>query len=534
MPAVEPQDRVPNVWYELSPSYGGTATIHFNGQPIIEGNATYSFDNAAGTIEFVCSDAENSRRLDDILENGQPGVVLPAGPRPDSITVQGEDGTFIADFRIFLTGHSTTIGGAANSTARFRAIGSTFTVGNPGAASHFVLPLYNMLSPTFTTWPRPQRADVDGHQLRIFPTPGDLPAGANEQEQLNRNWHNRLIVFEMDGRLGFIEALPDYAQRSAALTSGREGALVTAMLVCDAATRECHAGDPHSWFPLDLLNVLSLASGLRVGAPWIEYRDAQGRLVRRVHRDFGKPQFKAGHAILAEAEQPNTGYLLTQAFQYVDLSTATTRLLINHLINAGIYKQSVDERFLSLFRAFEALAIEQGAARTNLRANLDQANSQAVQARLDACWTDLRNIAAGVVDPQRGVIQRIADRARGADQQDVMFGLAVSEVARTLGFQDGAVLNGGFTATTGEGWPAFLSHLRGDIVHQGGVDLLGGGYDTQEVVRVADHLHDLLTRIVLRRLTSQAPYASPLFPAHMLREVDWVQATTPASQLVVV
>lgn len=118
--------------------------------------------------------------------------------------------------------------------------------------------------------------------------------------------------------------------------------LVTAMLVCDAEARECRAGDPISWFPFDLLNVLSLATGQRVGAPWIEYRDAEGRLLRRIHRDFGKPQFEPGHAIIAEGEQPNTGYLVTRAFQYAGLATATTSAPINHLINAGVYRHSID------------------------------------------------------------------------------------------------------------------------------------------------------------------------------------------------
>ena len=59
-----------------------------------------------------------------------------------------------------------------------------------------------------------------------------------------------------------------------------------------------------------------------------------------------------------------------------------------------------------------------------------------------------------------------------------------------------------------------------------------GAYDVQEVGRISSHLLDLLLRIVARRLSSQAKYASAVFPVGLLRDIDWVNATTSATQLV--
>src|SRR2546425_6024735 len=38
-----------------------------------------------------------------------------------------------------------------------------------------------------------------------------------------------------------------------------------------------------SWFPFDILSALSFASGSEVGFPWIEIRDEEGALIRRLH-----------------------------------------------------------------------------------------------------------------------------------------------------------------------------------------------------------------------------------------------------------
>lgn len=305
MPTDAPQDRIRNEWYDFTPNYSGSASILFDGEAPIEGDGTFTFsESGESKIEFECRDAEHSARLDGILQGGQPGVILPGGPpRTRSITVVTSGGTFDADYRVFSTGHSMTLGAARNSSATFRAIGATFNARDASPPTCFALPLYNMLSPSFVTYPRAQPPEIAYHPLRIFPTPAGNPDPHTDEEGFrNVNWHNQLVTFQIDGLVGFIEPLPDYRERARQLRDGDVQSHVTAVLVCNAVGRDCRADAPETWFPVDLLNLLSLATGQRVGAPWIEYRAGDGALVRRVHREFGRPSFNPGHRCLPKSK----------------------------------------------------------------------------------------------------------------------------------------------------------------------------------------------------------------------------------------
>jgi hypothetical protein len=392
-----------------------------------------------------------------------------------------------------------------------------------------------MLSPAFESWPRPQPQSINNHPLRIYPTPPELNDAATPEDELNRNWHNRLISFLIDGEVGFVEPLPDYAERAEKLRNGTAARLVTAMLVFKAVGRECRANEPSSWFPLDVLNLLSLVTGSRVGAPWIEYRTECGRLLRRVHVAFGSPTFGPGHPIVIEQLAPNSGYLITEGMKSPVLSTRLLRLMINHLINAGLKPSSIEDRFLSVCRAFEAFATDRGLSVQDIKAGLDSATTQHVTTVLQECWRSLRTLADSLSDPgQKQDVNRIADKARSADQRDKSFGDSVADVAAHMGFEDGNVLLKGFKASDGNNWCAFLSSLRGAAVHEGGFDVFGGVHDVIEVARVTDHLHDLLIRIVCKLLGFQAAYSTTIFPFLLLRELDWVKASTPASDSIVV
>lgn len=178
------------------------------------------------------------------------------------------------------------------------------------------------------------------------------------------------------------------------------------------------------------------------------------------------------------------------------------------------------------------LAVEESVTSIDLRANLSATVSANVKANLDQCWQDLRTIAAPLPAPEKSTVERIADKVRGSDQKDRLFGEAVGNAAASLGFADSSVLSAGFTATTGDTWHQFLSRLRGEVVHAGGLDIMTGGYDIHEVVRIADHLLDLLLRIIARRLGSRAKYASAVSPRGVLRPIDWVDPSTKCAQLI--
>ena len=66
-----------------------------------------------------------------------------------------------------------------------------------------------------------------------------------------------------------------------------------------------------TWFPFEFLLLLGIATGSEIGAPWIEFRDATGKLVRRLHVGLGNPVFLRGHAAIPGLAAPDaTGHLL--------------------------------------------------------------------------------------------------------------------------------------------------------------------------------------------------------------------------------
>ena len=339
------------------------------------------------------------------------------------------------------------------------------------------------------------------------------------------------MTFLIDDQVGFIEALPDYKERVKSLEGRESSFLVTALLVCDAAGKSFDASDSSIGFPLDILNLLSLATGHPVGAPWIEYRTARGDIVRRVHRHFGAPQFEHGHALFDERLSPNTGYFLTQGLKASTIASRNTRLLVTHAFNAGRVGRSVDEVLLSLIRAFETLAKEEGVASVDLAATLPKIDRERVQNELDRCKKAIREIAAGKTEPSLTSVNRISDRVSGASQKEKMFGMAVGETITQLGFHDTSVLSRDFQAAGGESWAELLSKVRGEIIHEGGLDLLSGAYDVEELLRVTWHLHDALLRVLLKRLGSQVEYASPVLPVGS-RSLDWVKETFGREELI--
>jgi hypothetical protein len=114
MSADDPRKRQPNIWFDLNPTYLGSALVSFEGgKRIIKGKASCSFSDAeGGTIAFECEDVESSGALDSLFWRGEPGVISVNGPPgPDSVTISLDSGQFNADYKVFFRSHSSTLGG---------------------------------------------------------------------------------------------------------------------------------------------------------------------------------------------------------------------------------------------------------------------------------------------------------------------------------------------------------------------------------------------------------------------------------------
>lgn len=166
---------------------------------------------------------------------------------------------------------------------------SQFEAAVAGDPKYWVLPLANFLSEC-----RDWRGELDRHPLRIFPTPEvpdevtHVPFGPDHDALMKRAWaclstahsKNRLIVFKFNEGPGFVERLPDYEVTKELLLEGKERRKTTGVMVGPTGNGPVESFERmRDWFPFDVLSLLTLATGMEVGCPWVEIRDDEGRLV---------------------------------------------------------------------------------------------------------------------------------------------------------------------------------------------------------------------------------------------------------------
>jgi hypothetical protein len=157
------------------------------------------------------------------------------------------------------------------------------------------------------------------------------------------------------GNPGFIEALPDYSAREESLRQGCERYAITALMIGEVGSNSIEQDTLKQWFPDDFLRLLSTATGISVGAPWVEFRNGKGELVRRVHVKLNQAPFSMGHRPLEEGIHSGTGYLLSKYQSSPHRSKSYLKVVLKHLFHAARYDQSIEDKFIYLARALENL-----------------------------------------------------------------------------------------------------------------------------------------------------------------------------------
>ena len=112
------------------------------------------------------------------------------------------------------------------------------------------------------------------------------------------------------------------------------------------------------WLPIDVLPLLSLATGSMVTSPWIELRDEQGGLVRRIHLQRGMHGQVLGHeAVAGFTRAGGINRFLQRAVRSSFWRSADFRALTTLGTVAGRRDGAFLEDLAScVFRAFEILA----------------------------------------------------------------------------------------------------------------------------------------------------------------------------------
>jgi hypothetical protein len=527
-----------NRWFQAKVAYRGEGIAEFSNPACsAQGIASATFNEVGrhtASINVNTFDPDNESSI--YVPGFQMGVMPLEGDfNPcTKLTIDTGAGRFVATRKV---GISKSEYSPRPRKLHFHFLRSAFEVKSGSAVRYWVLPLANFVSPAFAPLARPGASEFAKHPLRIYPTP-DMPSEISPEDEFDVFFEvhrkNRLIGVKLPHGLAFIEALPDYANRVSRLERGTTRSTVTSVMVGDVGGRNFDADDSETWFPLDILNLLSLATGVRVGAPWLEFRDADGKLVRRDHMSFGQPTFERGHEVMPEYIYPNTGYLLSKALASSQISNRYLRVLLTHLTSACRRNRSIEDRFLSVCRGYETLANHYGIFNQNLAEALDHSQQDGIANALDEAAKQIDNLRALETDRVRKtILNRITDRVRGAASKESLFGLKVAAILQRFALPDSLIMQEHFKkhARNSESWEGLISMYRGAAIHEGAFDIGGGKHDVLDISRVLDHLLDGLLRVFFKEIGYDGQYHSPIVPIFRLSEVDWVKADSPPSQL---
>jgi len=517
----------PNNWFLTNIDYEGEGRAEFeNPKGYIEGLVKISFDelgnssiemNVAqcyteqplrvGFIEFFNADSP-------IEQEGRFSFSNRLGSNPcKSLIVNTPNGIYSAQGSIF---YNPIISLGGDSTrVEFYLVPSYFDNINAELPKYWVFPIFNLIS-DFTE----RNSQLDCHPLRIIPKFDDI---------------HRLIVFDFKGTKGFLQKLLDFKERKNQLDSGQVQRTITALMVGEVGSESIDIDKLTNWLPFGLLPLLSLATGSEVGIPWIEFRDANGGLVRRIHKRFGQPKFLRGHITISGQDNPGTGYLLTCAQSSTHYGKAPLGSVIFDLVQSSSDSLTIEDKLNKICRAFDYLCQHYELDTQDLLRALDDHYQDIVKKTLSSAAQEIRLVAQAASDSgQSKLLKKIAERTINSSNKDRDFGLAVTDLLKHLGLHDADIIDAYYQSNPrADGrthWSSVLSRYRGIAVHTGDFSFQEKTYDIHDVVRITYHLYDILVRIVFKMLGYDGTY-QPIIRNQTSQPVDWVNADLPAREL---
>lgn len=401
-----------------------------------------------------------------------------------SLKVVTSDGIFLANRSI---GYNIHIGfsrvNGSSARLEFHILSSVFRVDRAFEAKYWVLPLMNFISDFQDSLP-----ELDLHPLRLYPWLKDPRDTADEHEALagtRTDQDNRLIIFRFRNKLGFIERFNDYDERKRKLLEGHKQSIITSLMVGEIYSNKINFEDLGAWFPFQFLDLLGLASGTEIGAPWIEFRDTRGGLVQRFHLNLNNPWFSSGHATIDERIHRSTGYLLTQSQYSLHFGNAYLTAVLKHLVRSGMKSLLFEDRMAHLFQGLDCLCEEFGLNIQRLADSLNDSQREYYKNEIKALAERIRSQSSVLSDTnQRNALEKIASRIANADNTDRDFGLAVVDLLRLFDLPDAIVVDSHYRKNPrrdGKSWWGVLSHYRGIVMHSSYFDFERGTYDFQEV-----------------------------------------------------
>ena len=416
----------------------------------------------------------------------------------------------------------------------FHILNSIFKADDSYEAKYWVLPLMNFIS-TF----RDYSPDLDFHPLRVFRSPINYDL-SNKNTSMIMDYFNsdrRIILFYFMNKLGFIERLPDYHEKENMLLNGKAQCIITSVMVSETPSKiEINDFDDLKfWFPFQFLDMLGLASGTEIGAPWIEFRDARGILVCRIHATLNNPWFSSGHKAIDENIHHGIGSLLTRSQYSLHIGNSYLTAVLKHLVRSGMGGLLFEDKMAHLFQAFDCLCEEFKLNIQRLTEDLNDSQKSIIKFELNSLSYRIRCQSTLVDNPeQKNILMRIADKVMNSDNFDRNFGLAVVDLMKLFDLSDTIIVESFYKSNPrkdGKPWYGVLSHYRGVVMHSSYFDFERGLYDFHDVATVRSHLHDILIRIVLKMLCYDGTYQKAIQGLTGRYPLNWVNPSLMAEEL---
>jgi hypothetical protein len=350
-----------------------------------------------------------------------------------------------------------------NNFLNFGFLNSQFSTNKTETAKYWIIPLINFIS-SFNQSSLP----FTNHPLLINKC--------------------RIITFRFNRTSGFIEPLPDYESLRDSLLNGQKQKTITSLIVGEMGDTSINLDDLDSWIPLNFLDLLGLATGTEVGAPWIEIRSSEGELIRRIHAQFNNPFYTRGHTSIDEEWNSGIANLLNCSQFSLHLGKSYTIAILKHLIHSGYISLTSEEKMTHLFQAFDCLCEIFDLSTQNLNQNLELSQKKAVATILQKARDDILSLAndanlEGDLDRARN-LEAIAARARSNPiATDRNFGLCLSDLLHLFDLPDADILDHYYLNEVGKtrSWCNFLSHCRGVVIHKGYLDFYNHEFNHNEI-----------------------------------------------------
>lgn len=531
-------------WFLTHIEYQGHGKAKFEDpKGILEGHVLIRFDEFGNYI--VEMDVENCKpdqplQFDlleffsaekPIKENGEIEFTPNLGSNKCiSLIVETSDGIYSTTRNII---YNPIISFSSNNQSKvvFYIAKSQFDVKQERVPSYWVMPLFNFVSEF-----QQRNSQLDNHPLRIRPRQDDMQNTTSLAERRKLLFSRNLITFTFKNNLGFIQPLLDFSKRKNILYSGQSQCVITAVMICEVDCQSIDIENLNTWLPLGFLSLLSLATGTEVTSPWVEFRDVNGEIVKRIHRNFVKPTFSKGHTTISEVTHQGTGCLLTCAQSSPHYCKQPLGSVLSDLVQSSSGNFTIEDKLNKICRAFDYLCKYYNLDTQNLLLELDSNNQKFVKNTLQSAAKNIRDIAKTTTDPQQSkLLKKIADKTINASNKDRDFGLAVTDLLKRLGLHDEAIINSHYQSNPRndgtQHWSGVISNYRGIVVHKGDFGFQVGTYDVHDVVRITHHLHDILVRIVFQMLGYNGTYQPTMIRVPVKKPVDWVKSNLSAKEL---